>query len=91
MGWLLAISYYFSITGVGLLVGLFYPSFVIFVLKKKVIEPEISELNFPMHLILASVVSSAKCGLFTLLMLITLAFLASILFSFWAIGIQLAT
>lgn len=91
MGWLLAIGYYFSITAVGLLVGLLYPSFVVFVLKKNVIAPEISEPHSPIPLILASVISSAKCGLFTLLMLIALAFLASILFSFWAIGVQFVT
>jgi hypothetical protein len=91
MGWLLAIGYYFSITAVGLLVGLLYPSFVVFVLKKNVIDPEISELHSPIPLILASVISSAKCGLFTLLMLIALAFLASIIFSFWAIGVHFVT
>jgi len=91
MGWLLAIGYYFSITAVGLLVGLLYPSFVVFVLKKNMVDPEISELHSPIPLILASLISSAKFGLFTLLMLIALAFLASILFSFWAIGIQFVT
>jgi hypothetical protein len=91
MGWLLAIGYYFSITAVGLLVGLLYPSFVAFVLNKNVIDPEISELHSPIPLILASVISSAKCGLFTLLMLIALAFLASIIFSFWAIGVHFVT
>lgn len=87
MGWLLAIGYYFLITAVGLLVGLLYPSFVVFVLKNNMIDPEINELHSPIPLILASLISSAKFGLFTLLMLIALAFLASILFSFWAIGI----
>ena len=91
MGWLLAIGYYFSITAVGLLVGLLYPSFVVFVLKKNVTDPEINELHSPIPLIFASVISSAKFGLFTLLMLIALAFLASILFSFWAIGVQFVT
>ena len=87
----MVIGYYFSITAVGLLVGLLYPSFVVFVLKRNVTDPEISELHSPKPLIFASVISSAKFGLFTLLMLIALAFLASILFSFWAIGVQFVT
>ena len=91
MGWLLAIGYYFSITAVGLLVGLLYPFFMVFVLKKNIIDADISELHSPVPLILASVISSAKCGLFTLVMLVVLAFLTSILLSFWAIAVHFFT
>lgn len=45
----------------------------------------------PIPLIFASVKSAVKLGLFTLLMLVALALLASILFSFSAIGVQLFT
>lgn len=91
MGWLLVIGSYFSITAVGLVIGLLYPSFMIFVLKRNINNLEVSELHSLSRLLWVSILSAAKYGLITFLILILLAFIASILFSIWAIGIQVVT
>lgn len=91
MGWILVIGSYFSITAVGLVIGLLYPSFMIFVLKRNIKNLEVSELHSLWPLLWVSLISAAKCGLITFLILILLAFIASILFSTWAIGIQVVT
>ncbi len=92
MGWILVVECYFSLSLIGLLIGFFYPALLVFVLNRKNNQdPSVLALRRPIPLLCASVISSVRFGFYTFILLVALAFVASICFGTWAVISGLGT
>ncbi len=86
MGWILFLEMYFSPVLFSLVVGLFYP--IVGQVYRLAVKEESPALPVK-SLMLESVKCSFKLSTFVLIALLILAFISSILFSIWAIAVQL--
>ncbi|WP_286261987.1 hypothetical protein [Thalassotalea atypica] len=85
MGWIIIIGGYYSLVLIGVLVGLIYPIYYLY-FGQLARDGKIDQtLKQPVTLLMFSLVSSFRFGVYSFLLLTALAFIAGILFSIWAV------
>ena len=85
MGWLIIVGGYYSLVLIGILVGLIYPIYYLYFGQLARDGKIDQDLKQPLALIIFSLISSFRFGIYSFLLLTVLAFIAGILFSMWAI------
>jgi len=84
MGWILFIEQYFTPVLIAVVIGFLFPSMQLAIAAKKGSIESISLVK----LIINSISCSFKLAIYTFIGLVFLAFVGSILFSLWAIGVE---